>query len=62
MHRVESTEKEIKSVKSRLINTSSPSSSSDSVSSKKVQIAVPNIIRVNIFIFQLAYIYNNVCI
>jgi len=56
MHRVESTEKEIKSVKSRIINASSPSSSSDSASSKKVQIAVPNIIRVNIFIFQLAYI------
>lgn len=59
MDRVESTEKEIKLVKSRLVNTS-PSSSSDSMSSKKVQIDIPNIIRVNILVFQLIAIYFNV--
>ena len=51
--RVENTEKEIRSVKSKMAHTSSPSSSSDSVSSKKVQIDVPNIIRVSTLVFQL---------
>ena len=36
-----------------MAHTSSPSSSSDSVSFKKVEIDVPNIIRVSTLVFQL---------
>ena len=50
---VDNTEKEIRSVKRKMAHTSSPSSSSDTVSSKKVQIDVPNIIRVSTLVFQL---------